>query len=269
MSDERKPDAVVDLLSRAGTGPLWGMASADLNATLLAWPPGHEVVEHTTSELDVLLVVLEGGGMAKIDEREHGLVPGSALLVEKGSSRAIRAGADGLRYLSVHMRRGPLQVAGLRRDDGSLVDVKRSDALRVLSHQHHQGLFAALQLKRAGAETAGEARRVFLDFFEREGARHFRAEEELLMPAYARHAGFDDPGIVRVLTEHVDLRRRAQELEADADPNPSALHELGERLEGHIRFEERELFPMIERALPDDELERLGSAFARAEASSE
>jgi hemerythrin-like domain-containing protein len=71
---------------------------------------------------------------------------------------------------------------------------------------------------------------------------------------------------VRVLTEHVDLRRRGQDLEHSADLDPSALRELGERLESHIRFEERELFPMIERALPDDELTGLGAAFARAEA---
>jgi Hemerythrin HHE cation binding domain len=84
--------------------------------------------------------------------------------------------------------------------------MKRSKALEALSHQHHQGLFAALHLKRAGRETAVEARQVFLDFYAREGSRHFRAEEELLLPAFARHTGVDDPAIVRVLTEHVDLR---------------------------------------------------------------
>ncbi len=111
MADERKTDAVVDLLSPSGTGPLWGLASSDLNATLLAWPPGHELVADTNSELDVLLIVLEGGGVATVDEQEHALVPGNALLVEKGSSRVICAGADGLRYVSVHKRRGPLQLA--------------------------------------------------------------------------------------------------------------------------------------------------------------
>ena len=84
---------MVDLFGGIGTGPLWGMASRDLNATLLAWPPGHELVADTNSELDVLLIVVE-----------------SALLVEKGSSGAIRAGADGVRYVSVHRRRGPLQI---------------------------------------------------------------------------------------------------------------------------------------------------------------
>ena len=144
--------------------------------------------------------------------------------------------------------------------------MKRSEALRVLSHQHHQGLFAALQLKRARRDTATEARTAFLDFFEREGARHFRAEEELLLPAFARHSEVDQPAIVRVLTEHVDLRRRGQDLEASADQDPAALRELGERLESHIRFEERVLFPMIEQALPVDELERLGASLATTEA---
>ena len=59
-------------------------------------------------------------------------------------------------------------------------------------------MFAALQLKRARPETAASARQAFIDFFEREGARHFRIEEELLLPAYARHAGSDEPAIVRV-----------------------------------------------------------------------
>ena len=113
MSAARKPDEVMDLLGPTGTGPLWGMASAELNATLLAWPPGHEVVEDAASVLDVLVIVLEGGGTAKIDDREHELLPGSALLVERGRTRAIRAGGKGLRYLSVHRRRGPLQIAGV------------------------------------------------------------------------------------------------------------------------------------------------------------
>ena len=141
--------------------------------------------------------------------------------------------------------------------------MKRSEALIPLSHQHHQGLTVAAQLKRATPETAAEARQAFLDFFEREGASHFRAEEEVLLPAYARHSDFDQPAIVRVLTEHVDLRRRAQDLEASPEPDPADLRELGERLQSHIRHEERVLFPMIEQALPAEELEQLAAAVAR------
>jgi hemerythrin-like domain-containing protein len=39
--------------------------------------------------------------------------------------------------------------------------------------------------------------------------------------------------------------------------------------ERHIRFEERELLPMIEQALPEGDLERLAAALARAEAGHE
>ena len=61
MADKREADAVVDLLGGTGTGPLWGMASSDLNATLLVWPPRYELVEDTNIELDVLLIVVAVG----------------------------------------------------------------------------------------------------------------------------------------------------------------------------------------------------------------
>ena len=108
-------DGPVDLLARSGTGPLWGMASADLNATLLSWPAGHEVAEHVNAELDVLIVVLEGGGTASVDGEHHALAAGCALLIAQGASRRITAGDGGLRYLSIHRRRGPLQIQPLPR----------------------------------------------------------------------------------------------------------------------------------------------------------
>ena len=100
----------VDLSALEGEGPLWGMASADLNATLLSWPAGHRVAEHTNAELDVLLVVIDGAGEVAIDGRLHSVAAGQALLVEKGAARQITAGEGGLRYLSVHRRRAPLQI---------------------------------------------------------------------------------------------------------------------------------------------------------------
>ena len=103
-------EGAVDLLSSSGTGPLWGMASTDLNATLLAWRPGHVVAEHVNEELDVLVVVLSGNGTATIDGEPHDLTAGSAILVPRGTRRQINAGDAGLRYLSVHRRRGPLQI---------------------------------------------------------------------------------------------------------------------------------------------------------------
>jgi uncharacterized cupin superfamily protein len=112
MTTERT-DAVPDLFGLSGTGPVWGMASGDLNATLLVWPGGHELAEHRNDERDVLLVVLEGDAVAVVDGHEHPLAAGNALLVERGRSRSIRVGAEGVRYLSVHTRRHGVQIEGL------------------------------------------------------------------------------------------------------------------------------------------------------------
>lgn len=113
MTDDSPPVEVADLLRPQGTGPLWGMASSDLNATLLAWPPRHAIEEHVNPERDVLLIVLEGDGVARVDAVEQHLARGQALLISKGTSRAIEAGAAGIRYLSVHLRRHGMQIEGL------------------------------------------------------------------------------------------------------------------------------------------------------------
>jgi quercetin dioxygenase-like cupin family protein len=102
--------APVDLLGPDGTGPLWGTESEDLNATLLVWPAGHEVTEHVNAELDVLLIALDGDAVITVDAEERPLAAGQALLIPKGTARGIRAGARGVRYLSVHRRRGRLQI---------------------------------------------------------------------------------------------------------------------------------------------------------------
>ena len=138
--------------------------------------------------------------------------------------------------------------------------MKRSEELAPLSRDHHQGLFAALKLRRG----APDARDVFLRFWV-DGRRHFAIEEELLLPALARHVPPDHEAIVRVLVEHVDLRRRAADVEERAAT--ASLEELGDRLHAHIRHEEDVLFPLIERMLPREELVALGTSIAAAESA--
>ena len=111
-----RPSAPVDLAgSPSGTGPLWGMQSEELNATLLEWPPGGSVAEHVNDELEVLMLVLAGSARVSLDGSEHQLPAGSLLLVPRGCARSIVAGREGVRYLSVHRRRGPLLPASRAR----------------------------------------------------------------------------------------------------------------------------------------------------------
>lgn len=145
--------------------------------------------------------------------------------------------------------------------------MKRSDALAPLSRDHHHGLVVAQRLRRATTDTSAEARAGFLAFWQEEGRRHFRVEEEVLLPAFARRGPPDHEAVVRVLVDHVELRRRASDLQASPSPLLESLHELGEQLGAHIRHEERVLFPLIEATLPAAELDELLTAIARAERS--
>ena len=91
-------------------GPIWGAASADLNATLLEWPAGEGPAEHVNGERDVLYVVLAGSATLTVDGEARELRAGEPAIVEKGTRRALVAGPDGVRYLTAHRRRGGLEL---------------------------------------------------------------------------------------------------------------------------------------------------------------
>jgi hemerythrin-like domain-containing protein len=68
-----------------------------------------------------------------------------------------------------------------------------------------------------------------------------------------------------MLIDHVRIRAAAARLEEDADPPVEMLHDLGTMLERHVRLEEREVFPLIEAALPEAAAERLVETVLAAE----
>lgn len=102
--------SVIDLLAGQGRGPLWGDAPEDLNLTLLAWPAGEGPAEHVNDERDVVIVVTEGAGSAVPDGVPHDVRSGHVVVIPRGVSRALTAGLDRIRYLSIHRRRGGLQI---------------------------------------------------------------------------------------------------------------------------------------------------------------
>lgn len=140
--------------------------------------------------------------------------------------------------------------------------MKRAEALRPLSREHLKALLTAKRVREATG--VDEATRVFLDFWEEEGRRHFRVEEEVLLPGWAVAAEVDQPKVDQLLREHLEIRRDALRAAA-GELSLEQLRALGERLHDHVRFEERVVFPMIEDALDDEYLARLAEAIEKAE----
>jgi hypothetical protein len=58
----------------------------------------------------VFVFLVVGSVTIKIDDEVRDLGPGDAVIIAKGRRRKITAGRGGARYLSVHLRRPPLQI---------------------------------------------------------------------------------------------------------------------------------------------------------------
>lgn len=143
--------------------------------------------------------------------------------------------------------------------------IKRHKALYPLSHHHHHGLVIAHRLMKAGTEkskfTNEDLKQKLQQFWHPGGNDHFREEEELLLPTYAKYESLDRPEIVENLLEHVQIRSMIRQVLEQSSISELLMRKLGALLEAHIRKEERVIFPMIEQALPEEELLKLGSEF--------
>ncbi|WP_306231427.1 cupin domain-containing protein [Agrococcus beijingensis] len=94
------------------SGAIWRLEPADrhLDANVIALPPGDAIADHVGPDEDVLLHVLAGSGVLRSGSTEVGLTEGAIVWLPRRSRRAIEAGPDGLRYFSVHRRKGGLQI---------------------------------------------------------------------------------------------------------------------------------------------------------------
>ena len=145
--------------------------------------------------------------------------------------------------------------------------MNRTPELRTLSEDHHHGLVQARQLRRATevdvADAAEAAVKGFLDFWQKDTALHFRKEEEVVLPVMARYGGdfFSEP-LVEMLEDHARIRGLVMQLSDEAiggNVRPETLHEIGKRLQAHIRLEERVVFPFVEESLSEAALTELAA----------
>ncbi|MEW6209618.1 MAG: hemerythrin domain-containing protein [Acidobacteriota bacterium] len=134
--------------------------------------------------------------------------------------------------------------------------MKRHKSLHPLSWDHHHALAEARRLRQS--ENAREAARHFIEFWQRSLQDHFREEEEILLPVFARFTRPDRAEIVETLSQHVVIRRKItrmiDRLSSGAVIDSASLEEIASALEQHIRFEENELFPAIEATVAEEEL---------------
>ena len=110
------PRVLVDNAAGAGSdaptpsGAVWRLEARDrdLDSNVIALPPDGAIDTHTGPDLDVLIYVLAGSGTLTTELDVIDLEPGQLLWLPRRSRRQFSAGAQGLRYLTVHQRRQAL-----------------------------------------------------------------------------------------------------------------------------------------------------------------
>lgn len=131
--------------------------------------------------------------------------------------------------------------------------MKRHEALFPLSHDHHHALVEARYL-RLSEDDADTMTARLLEFWTRSLERHFKQEEEILLPRLALQTPLEPDVRAQTLGEHAGIRSLIDSLIIGAEPRADLLRSIGNALTDHIRFEENNLFPAVEATLSEDEL---------------
>ena len=94
------------------SGACWSLPhGGDLDANVVVLHPGDSVGSHVNGEVDVLVVVLAGGGFVIVDGVRRAVRRSMVVHVPKGLARSIVAGDDeALVYVTVHRARSGLAI---------------------------------------------------------------------------------------------------------------------------------------------------------------
>src|SRR5690606_6698271 len=126
--------------------------------------------------------------------------------------------------------------------------IKRNEALKPLSRDHHHGLLLCWKI-RQGVKLNVEPERIkkYLDWFWMSYLKpHFEIEEQYVFPVL----GNENELVKKALAEH----RRLKRLFENVDDLQKSISLIEEELEKHIRFEERVLFNEIQSVAKSEQL---------------
>ena len=130
--------------------------------------------------------------------------------------------------------------------------MKRAPQLQPLSREHHEGLLLAWKIRQGLSKDIALPRigAYVLWFWEKELEDHFRREENAFHTALP-----GAPLLQRMQDEHEEIEGLLHVLAQI--PDEALLEAIAVKVNDHIRFEERELFPWIESQLGAEQLDAL------------
>lgn len=127
--------------------------------------------------------------------------------------------------------------------------LKRHKALQPLSREHHHGLLLSWKIRSGFSKNVSADRmKTYADwFFEHHLIPHFELEEAEIFSILDA----ENDLVKKALADH----RRLKRLFSDETDVEKSLSRIEEELEQHIRFEERILFPEIQKWATEEQLQ--------------
>ena len=133
--------------------------------------------------------------------------------------------------------------------------VKRDENIKRLSREHHFSLLFCWKIRKGlKTDVATERIRKYVQYFWQQHLQpHFREEEKIFF------APIKDRLVQRAINEHKYIKQQVEDLANYSKNNQrKSLAKIADMVYEHVRYEERDLFPHLERKLSKEQLENIG-----------
>lgn len=132
--------------------------------------------------------------------------------------------------------------------------IKRNKNIIELSKDHHFTLLFCWKIRTGLKLTVdtGRIKKYVQYFWVNHIQPHFKEEETILF------AQVKDNAVQKALDEHTQIKQQVNAIITSENIQPAQLSDLANMVENHVRYEERELFPHLEKVLTESELENVG-----------
>ncbi len=132
--------------------------------------------------------------------------------------------------------------------------LKRNENIQPLSREHHYGLLFCWKV-RTGLKKEVDVNRIkrYVEYFYHSHLKpHFKEEETLLFNK-VKHELCEE-----AQRDHWEISELITKVLSEEGDMKMWLEELSDKIDNHIRFEERILFPFLEKTLTSTELTKVG-----------
>ena len=137
--------------------------------------------------------------------------------------------------------------------------MKRKKELLTLSWEHHDGLVFVFRLQQGIKNNSDPSiiKEYILHTWDNALIHHFWQEEQCLNRVLEKTEEGREI-LHQMLDDHSHFQKEMEYFRSEGNPDIKRILDFADRLNKHIRFEERDLFPFLEKAIEPAILEEIG-----------